>query len=210
MSNQHEIRAAMNRIKTALCQHGYDELIGNLAGGASTEELQTFERMIGFILPMALRELWSIHAGQKTENGYPIRDDEGNGFFGEVDFLGPKDAQDCHALIEPTLDVIKEARSHEAEIAGMLERGEDIGRWRADFSDWSESGMSNEEVDSDEWICFAGNGEYSCWLAVNAKTGRVFEYLKMHFTFKLAAGSIADWLNRHAAGVEKYRDPAGR
>lgn len=180
---------SQSRVCFCLFQTGKDEqvnvwscvagnLVDNLASGASAADLNALE------------------------------DEEGNGFFGDNDFMGP-DYPEEYAFIEGSLEVMQEIRSDEARIAEMRERGEDTSQWRSDVNSWTESGMSDQEVDSVQWLCFAGNQEYD-WLVVNAETGRVFACLKDAPCMVLKARSTAEWLTEHAALVEKYRHPAGR
>lgn len=182
--NRSKIQAEINRIKTSLGQSGYGQLVDNLSGGITAKELKAFESEVGFAVPKELRELWSIHAGQRTENGNPIRDEEDHGFFGNEHFLGPREALEFREVIDMHIESLRENKRHKA-----------AGIWTADYDPVLESGMSDVELESNEWICFAGSN-YN-WSIVNAKTGRVFEYEKYSMSLKLAAGSISEWLTGH-------------
>lgn len=83
MTNTSRVSKALERVKTWMKAHGADVLVRNLAAGASSERLDAYETEIGFALPPDLRALWSIHAGQESEQ---------DGFVGAMDLLGPEAA----------------------------------------------------------------------------------------------------------------------
>jgi cell wall assembly regulator SMI1/predicted DNA-binding WGR domain protein len=60
------ISTALARIKSWMSKHA-PELVENLAGPASVSQLDELEQTLGLVLPPDLRDLWSIHDGQRME-----------------------------------------------------------------------------------------------------------------------------------------------
>jgi cell wall assembly regulator SMI1/predicted DNA-binding WGR domain protein len=72
------VGAAIGRIEAWMREYA-PLLATNLSDGASAVRLDAVEARLGFALPRDLRELWSIHDGQRSE---------GHGLFSSLDFLG--------------------------------------------------------------------------------------------------------------------------
>ena len=71
MASKQRLTAALERIKRWMIDHDAPLLVENLAHGASAADLDEAEAALGFALPPGLRELWTLHNGQKEEmNGF--------------------------------------------------------------------------------------------------------------------------------------------
>jgi internalin A len=71
---------------------------------------------------------------------------------------------------------------------------------REEPSEWSEAGVTGEEVASGRWLPFAGRDSDS--LAVSGVTGRVFSCGKDAPPLRLVAASVTDWAEQYAARIE--------
>lgn len=94
-----------------LSDHGAPLLADNLAPDAPPERLDAVETEVGFAVPAQLRELWSIHDGQK---------DEQNGFVGALDWFGTQLAVAEREDVIYFLGFLREDRSDWGE-AGVTE-----------------------------------------------------------------------------------------
>lgn len=65
--------------------NGAETIVENLAAGANEEALAEAEARLGYPLPSSLRELWSVHDGQKAEL---------DGFYETFDLLSSREAHD--------------------------------------------------------------------------------------------------------------------
>lgn len=115
------IRNAVERVKAWMSAHGAGVLPENLARGATAEELDACEAKIAFALPADLRALWSIHAGQKSEQ---------DGFVGAMDLLGPQASIDEAESVTLFLDFVREDPSSWAE-AGVTKEEAESTAWLA-------------------------------------------------------------------------------
>lgn len=95
--------------------HAAAVLVENLADGATAAELDAFEASCGYPLPSDLRTLWSIHAGQRSEQ---------NGFIEAMDLYGPQEALSAGESVAMWIEAMREdpesydeAGVDEAEIA---------------------------------------------------------------------------------------------
>lgn len=77
------IEVAFARIEEWMEANGAEVIVDNLAPGASDDELDSAEARLGFRLPTSLRELWSVHDGQLTEQ---------DGFYESYDLLSSRQA----------------------------------------------------------------------------------------------------------------------
>jgi SMI1 / KNR4 family (SUKH-1) len=167
MGGVDRIRNALARISLWMNAHEAPLLVENLADGATAAQLSRAETEFGIALPSDLRDLWSLHDGQR---------EGGNGFIEVYSLLS---MQYAIAEQETVLMGIKFAR--------------ETPRW------WKDSGGTQEELDSNHWIPFAGLD--SDLLVVHAVSGRVF---RCHHddSPKLLAPSLAAWWDQYAERVE--------
>jgi len=99
-----------------------------------------------------------------------------NGFLTSRDLLNETRALDELDTVRPALESLREA------------------------DDWATSGLTREELDSNEWVPFGGRD--SDLLIIHARTGRVFACLKDWPPVQLEAPSLTTWFADFAARVE--------
>src|SRR5690242_20317895 len=97
------IRSAVERVKTWMNANGAEVLVRNLAPGTDAARLDAFERDLGFVVPADLRSLWSVHAGQHSEQ---------DGFVGAMDLLGPEAALGEGENVAMFVDGLREEPSY--------------------------------------------------------------------------------------------------
>jgi cell wall assembly regulator SMI1 len=96
------IGQALERVKAWMNAHDAEVLVQNLAAGASTARLDAYQAKLDFPLPSDLRALWSIHAGQTSEQ---------DGFVGAMDFLGPEAAAGENENVTMFIEFLREEPS---------------------------------------------------------------------------------------------------
>lgn len=101
--------------------NGAGVLVENLASGAPADRLAASERAVGFPLPVDLRDLWSLHAGQRGEQ---------NGFVGAMDLFGPEEAAGEDESVKMFLGFLREDPSNWAE-AGVSQEEVESDLWLA-------------------------------------------------------------------------------
>jgi hypothetical protein len=101
---------------------------------------------------------------------------EFNGFLTSRDLLNATRALDELDTVRPALESLREA------------------------DDWATSGLTREELDSNEWVPFGGRD--SDLLIIHARTSRVFACLKDWPPVQLKAPSLTTWFADFAARVE--------
>lgn len=94
-------------------------LAQNLAPGATPAQLASAEKQLGFPIPPGLRELWSLHDGQREEL---------NGFVGSLDLLSLARAVDERDSVLPFVESLREDPSS-WQRAGILEAEALSDRW---------------------------------------------------------------------------------
>ncbi|HSQ64735.1 MAG TPA: SMI1/KNR4 family protein [Polyangiaceae bacterium] len=121
MDRDARIRDAIERVKTWMQAHGAGALVENLAPGHTRERLDHFEAAVGFPLPADLRALWSVHAGQRSEQ---------NGFVGAMDLFGPDASLGEEDAVSSALKFLRRAPAQWAE-AGVTREEAKSNAWLA-------------------------------------------------------------------------------
>ncbi|AKV04366.1 hypothetical protein AKJ09_11029 [Labilithrix luteola] len=108
-------------MKAWMTAHGADVLVRNLAAGASSARLDDVQATIGFPLPADLRALWSLHAGQNSDQ---------DGFVGAMDLLDPEGAATESENVKLFIGFLREDPSTWPE-AGVSNEEAESSAWLA-------------------------------------------------------------------------------
>jgi hypothetical protein len=100
MATNERLAKALSCVATWMIEHGAPLLAENLADGATADQLIEAEADFGFAFPSELRDLWTLHNGQKEEM---------NGFIEYLDLLDARRAFGERDSVDLALHLLRES-----------------------------------------------------------------------------------------------------
>lgn len=171
--NEEQFKKALDDIKEWMQDNRAAPIVDNLAPGASEQELAEVENELGHRFLDPLRRLYLLHNGQRNRDEHPFF--EGGGRFTDLEY--------GVALIDSLLDFLWQGDEQGAP--------EDVAEAMAD----SEKPLLAEECTSAWWPVAEAEGGY---IAVNLRTGRVFEVEKEGPVISYRGDDVGEYLAAYA------------